>query len=91
MSSTVPTVPVIATRLDELNPAFEVAQSIVRNMTDMQLTKLLHVHCGGAFLDHFGQVHCIYTAVLVFDMSSIYRSVLLLLLGPLLGCYRLFE
>ena len=56
MSSSITPVPVIATRPDELNPAFVVAQNIVRNMTDMQLTKLLHVHCGGTFLDHFGQV-----------------------------------
>lgn len=49
-------IPVVVTRHDELNAAFEIAHNIVRNMTDMKLTKMLHMYCGGVFLEHFGQV-----------------------------------
>jgi hypothetical protein len=45
--------------LNNLDPAFDVASKIVRNMTDMQMTKMLHIYCGGNFVNFFGQVSCV--------------------------------
>ncbi len=44
------------TVVNNLDPAFDVASKIVRNMTDMQMTKMLHMYCGGNFVNFFGQV-----------------------------------
>jgi hypothetical protein len=40
-----------------LDEVYKVAHNIVRNMTEMELTKMLNVYCGSEFLDYFGQVH----------------------------------
>ena len=40
-----------------LDEVYKVSHNIVRNMTEMELTKMLNVYCGSEFLDYFGQVH----------------------------------
>lgn len=50
------TSPFSSTVENELNPVFDVAARIVRNVTEMQATKMLHVYCGGNFVDFFGEV-----------------------------------
>lgn len=45
-------------------PAYETAASIIRNVTEMQLTKMLHVYCDSAGLvEHLGQVLYIYICI----------------------------
>jgi hypothetical protein len=38
-------------------PAYDTAANIIRNVTEMQLTKMLHVFCDSTgFVEHLGQV-----------------------------------